>query len=225
MFREIRSHYEILDLLRLRHRIYFEERQYAEPKPHGLDLTPHDHLSRFYGVFRGRELVGGVRFAFRVEQETASMMRGIRQEFQWPEEEASMGQLPSEEAFDVRIIGARASEIDVEPGRFVLTSGLSGWVGPQVLVSVLAVLLLEGARLYLYSCGTKIGQRYARYMTPAWTLRPQGKGLGGFAFPTPTIAAIGSPNDSPYIQLARAAADELRVFGSILLPPRLPEGL
>jgi hypothetical protein len=39
VFRELTAPSEAVALLRLRHRVYFEERGYGSPKPFGLDLT------------------------------------------------------------------------------------------------------------------------------------------------------------------------------------------
>jgi hypothetical protein len=222
LFREVCSYDEVLDLLRLRHSIYFEKHQYGDPRPHGVDITPHDHLSKLYGVFRGKELVGGVRFVFRHETPVATVIQEIQADVQDYTTRTYRG-LPSERAFDVRGTGSE-DRIDVELGRFVLTSGQENWVSSQVLISVLAVCLLERVRLYLYACSTKIAPRYARYMAPTWTLtESQAEGLDGFAFPLKTIAAIGAPDDSAYLLAAQSAADELRTQGFITLPNRHPK--
>src|SRR4051812_4003436 len=101
VFRELREPEEIVDLLRLRHRIYFEQSGYGTPKPFGLDLTAHDLRSRLFGVFKGTQLVGGLRLVFRTEQSSAPLLRAVRAVIAEVIATAPTDALPSEEAFDI----------------------------------------------------------------------------------------------------------------------------
>jgi hypothetical protein len=125
IFRELSDPREVVALMRLRHRVYFEHRAYGPPKTHGIDLTSHDHRARLYGVFSGDDLIGGVRMVHRTEQPLALVIRAVRAALQDDTPESQVPVLPSEEAFDVEdVIGEQSGLVDVELGRFTLLPGI-----------------------------------------------------------------------------------------------------
>jgi hypothetical protein len=226
VFRELSDPREVLALMRLRHRVYFEHRAYGPPKAHGIDLTSHDHRAQLYGVFSGNDLIGGVRMVHRTEQPLAPVIRAMRAALQDDTLESQSRVLPSEEAFDLEdAVGVQSSLVDVELGRFVLLPGISPAVSAHVLIAVLAVLVVRQHRLYLYSCAARIAPRYARYMRPDWTLtrlRQNSVGVAGFAFPVETVAAVGAAKNSPYFSTVQRAADELSRTGRLIFPRAVP---
>src|ERR1700755_3105497 len=120
VFQELSSPSEVVALLRLRHRVYFEQQQYGPVKPLRLDLTAHDARSRLFGVMQDGTLVGGVRIVYRTEQPLAEFFRALRA---GADEQPQPGsaELPSEEAFDLSArMGELRSSVDVEIGRLTL---------------------------------------------------------------------------------------------------------
>lgn len=224
VFRELSDPREVVALMRLRHRVYFEHRGYGPPKAHGIDLTSHDHRARVYGVFAGDDLIGGVRMVHRTEQPLALVIRAVRAALQDDTPESQSSALPSEEAFDLQEgVGAQSEQVDVELGRFTLLPGSHPAVSAHVLIGVLAVLMAEQHRMYLYSCAATIAPRYARYMRPDWTLTQlRRNSIEGFAFPVETVAAVGSAQNSPYLSTVRRAADDLRRTGQLIFPRAFP---
>jgi hypothetical protein len=221
-FRELHDPEELVVLLRLRHRIYFEQQQYGQTKALALDLTTHDTRSRLYGVFRDRALIGGVRVVFRNEQPTAALFRALRVVAESGPEQTS-DRLPSEEAFDLRAsLGAeQAALVDAELSRLTLERTLAApWVVRQVIMATLAAVESQGCRLYLYSCASEIARSYARITNPRVTLAqhaPHGIASDGFVFPKPTVAAVATVSDSPYAATVGRYVRELRQAGAIVL--------
>jgi hypothetical protein len=201
VLRELHKPAEIVSLVRLRHRIYFEEQAYGSPKALGLDLTAHDTRTRLLGIFHGDRLVGGIRAVYRTEQSASIVFRALRAVAEDETPEAAPLRLPSEEAFDLsRVPGLSPQDVHVELGRFVL-GGMTGvpWLAARAIVGALAVLQADHCPYYLYSCGISIARRYARVTRPRWTLHePIAPGIASdnFTFPVPTIAAIARPEDA-----------------------------
>jgi hypothetical protein len=228
VYRELTSPSDVVALLRLRHRIYFEERAYGSPKPLGIDLSVHDANARLFGVFLGRELVGGVRFVFRGEQALAPVLHTLHAVVAGRTAEVRPTCLPSEEAFDLAgALGPRAGLVDVEVGRLtVLPSKVGREAVSQILIASISVLLLARCRFYLYSCATSLAKRYARATNPRWTLNePVADGIGsdGFPFPKRTVAAVAAAEDTPYLEAALSYAHTLHERGFIeLATPVLP---
>jgi predicted GNAT family N-acyltransferase len=228
LFRELTSASDVVALLRLRHRIYFEERSYGTPKPFGIDLTAHDACARLFGVFVGAQLVGGVRLVFRREQALAPVVHTLRAVIDPHAAVVTPRCLPSEEAFDLAAtLGPRARLVDVEIGRLAVSHPA---VGPQavlqIMIATLAVLLLSGCRLYLYSCATALSKRYARVANPRWSAFAaiaDGIGSDGFPFPKETVAAVAAAEDTPFFEQAIAYANAMqeRGFIEIARPLRL----
>ena len=221
-FRELDDPSELVSLLRLRHRVYVEQCSYGAAKPLGLDLTAHDARSRLFGVFRGELLVGGVRFVFRQEQRHATIMRALHAVAEHEKLDRTSRLLPSEEAFDlVAPLGPRRELIDLEVSRLItLRPGVEPGLVLEIMIATLAAAHLASCRMYLYSCSTQLGPRYARVTNPRWTFsEPVSAGIESdrFAFPLPTIAAVAAVEDSPYLEQALAYADELERTGRIAL--------
>jgi len=225
--REIRDVEQLVVLLRLRHRIYFEQEQYGAIKPLRLDLTAHDSRSRLIGVYQDGVLVGGSRVVLRSEQSLASSFRALRNVADLaPEPETR--QLPSEEAFDLAAaIGADAQLVDAEVGRLTLDARVvSPVLGSRMVLATLAHAYAGGARMYLYSCARILAKRYARLTNPRHIVET--KLQGGFAsdnfvFPKPTIAAVAAVEDSPYARLILEYARQVRERGFIDMLEDHPE--
>ncbi len=218
IFRELGTPSEVLALLRLRHRVYFEERGYGRPKPFGIDLTTHDTHARLYGLFRGAELVGGLRIVFRREQALGAVLRTVRALVAGDAVGVEPASLPSEEAFDLsRTLGPRAALVDVEVGRLVvLRPGVDRGAVLEVMIATVGLLLLLPCRFYLYSCARELAARYARVTNPRWTLlEPTSDGIGsdGFPFPKSTVAAVAAAEESPYLEAALDYAHSFRERG------------
>jgi hypothetical protein len=222
VFRELRDPVEIVALIRLRHRIYFEENGYGPPKPLGLDLTAHDARTRLFGVFRGDCLVGGVRVVYRTEQAASLVFRAVRAAVNETAPLASSPLLPSEEAFDLReLSGLSPSDVQAELGRFAMdrTAGIP-WLVSRTITGAIAVLLAERCPHYLYSCAATLAKRYARFTNPLFTFEraiADGIGSDGFVFPVPTIAAVARPADAPLGDTLRRYVEQLKETGAILL--------
>jgi hypothetical protein len=213
-FREILDPTEVVEVLRLRHRIYFEQQQYGPARALRLDLTSHDSRSRVFGVFRGEKLVGSVRLVLRKQQPLAAMFRALRAVAESSPEEVST-RLPSEEAFDVRAsIGSQGELIDGELGRFALDSGaIPVHLAPRVVIASLAAAHQAGCRLYLYSCSISIAKAYARVTKPRYILSEHadtGIASDHFIFPKPTLAAVAAVEDSPFSGTIDSYASQLR---------------
>jgi hypothetical protein len=222
VYRELTSPSDVVALLRLRHRVYFEERAYGSPKPLGIDFSIHDANARLFGVFRGAELVGGVRFVFRCEQALAPVLHTLRVMVEGRPAELSPTCLPSEEAFDLAgTLGPRARLVDVEVGRLTVLHPQVGRAAVfQIMIASISVLLLWRCRFYLYSCATALAKRYARATNPRWLLHePLADGIGsdGFPFPKRTVAAVAAAEDTPYLEAALAYAHTLHERGFIEL--------
>jgi hypothetical protein len=223
-FRALRAPHEVVELLRLRHRVYFEECGYGSLRPHHHDLTAHDLRSRLFGVYLGPRLVGGLRLVFRTEQPEALVLAAVRAALQEKLPLATGDGLPSEEAFDLR--GAAdplLARPDVEIGRLALLRDVRN---PELLFSVmlatLTALHVAGARSYLYSCARERAARFAQVANPRLVLeQPCAEGFASdhFVFPLPTVAVLSVPSDSPYFGRACAAEAELRRSGQIVLSP------
>lgn len=218
VFREITSLEEALGLLKLRHRIYFEKKQYGNPKESGLDLTPHEPCSRLFGCFRGREIVGGIRLVYRTEQLMSRILVGL-QNTDW-----KPGVLPSEAAFDCKLkMGHLYSDLAVEIGRFTIVRGNGRVIAAQALVALLGVLLVENPGFYLYSCSTRMAAHFAKYLQPRWSIsNPTAQGFLGFDFPKETSGHIGIAIDTPYISAAQAVAEEFNQTKQVLLAESMP---
>jgi hypothetical protein len=220
VFRELAEPAEVVTLLRLRHRIYFEECAYGAQKPLGLDLTVHDLRSRLFGVFRAGLLVGGLRIVLRAEQRLAPALRAIHAVVRDSSFEDTCS-LPSEEAFALQpVLGARHALVDAEVGRFVVVrSAVDREAVLQIMVATLAVLYLERCRLYLYSCASELAERYAQVAQPRWQLNQDSAGIlsDGFPFPRLSVAGVAAVEDSPHLQGALCYARELARVGSIRL--------
>ena len=217
--REIVDPVEVVELLRLRHRIYFEEQEYGPSKCLRLDLTAHDRRSRLFGVFQGGQLVGGWRIVLRTEQRLENLFRSLRAVAEL-EPEPHSRQLPSEEAFDVPLsLGASAELVDAEIGRLTLdTSRVPPWLGFRLIPATLATTRVAGARLYLYSCATSLAKRYARVSNPRFMLDARARpGIASdrFVFPKPTVAAVAAVEDSPYRAVVEHYARQLVERGSV----------
>lgn len=232
LFRELTAARDVVALLRLRHRVYFEERGYGDPKPLGIDLSVHDAYARLYGVFRGAELVGGVRFVFRHEQALAPVLHTLRAVTDGQSSEPRPSCLPSEEAFDLQsTLGARARLVDVEVGRLtMLHPRIHRGAVLQVLIASIGVMLLSRCRFYLYSCAVELAERYARATNPRWTLHePFSDGIcsDGFPFPKRTVAAVAAGEDTPYLETALAYAHSLheRGYAELFRPASQPANL
>jgi hypothetical protein len=222
VYRELTSPSEVVALLRLRHRIYFEERGYGTAKPFGIDLSVHDANARLFGVFRGTELVGGLRLVCRSEQALAPVLHTLRALVDDRTSEPRHGGLPSEEAFDLaKALGPRAALVDVEVGRLaVVHPYVSRGAVLQIMIATVGVLLLSRCRFYLYSCASELAKRYARVSRPRWTLlAPNVAGIGSddFPFPKRTVAAVAAAEDTPYLEQALSYAHALHVRGFIEL--------
>jgi hypothetical protein len=117
------------------------------------------------------------------------------------------------------VLGARALLIDAEVGRLIMARpSLGRDVTLQVMVATLAVLLMERCRFYMYSCAEVMAERYARVTNPRWRLtepRQTGIGADAFVFPVKTVAAVAAAEDSPYLELAFAAAKILERGGEV----------
>jgi hypothetical protein len=167
-----------------------------------------------------------VRMVHRTEQALALVIRAVRAALQDDTPESQTAVLPSEEAFDLQeVVGAQSALVDVELGRFTLLPGVHPAVSANVLIAVLAVLMAERHRMYLYSCAATIAPRYARYMRPDWTLtqlRQNSLGVEGFAFPVETVAAVGAAQNSPYLSTVQRAAEELSRTGQLIFPRSFP---
>ena len=227
VFQELSSPSEVVALLRLRHRVYFEQQQYGPGKPLRLDLTGHDSRSRLFGVFQAGALVGGVRIVYRTEQPLAEVFRALRDVADEPAEPVSDA-LPSEEAFDlIGQVGSLRASIDAEIGRFTLAPGaLSPRLVNKVMLACLAVLRAEPCGLYLYSCASSLAPRYARVANPrfSWDSHEQpGIASDGFTFPKPTVARAAAVEDSPYLDVIDMYARELCQSGAIDLSAERPE--
>lgn len=218
ILRELHAPAEVLALLQLRHRVYFEERGYGRPKPFGIDLTAHDTHARLYGLFRGPELVGGLRIVFRHEQSLGVVLQTLRVLLAGDAPWAQPVSLPSEEAFDLpRSLGVRAALVDVEVGRLVvLRPGVDQGAVLEVMIAILGLLLLLPCRFYLYSCARELAARYARVTHPRWTLlEPSAAGIASdeFPFPKASVAAVAAAEDSPYLEVALDYARSFRERG------------
>ena len=221
---------EIVSMLRLRHRIYFEEKRYGAPKPLGLDLTAHDERCRLFGVFLDSALIGGMRLVYRNEQAANLVFRAVRAVASDARPLPSSPLLPSEEAFDLsRVPGLPAPDVRAEFGRLVL-DGHAGvpWVLAHTITAGLAALYAEGCPLYMYSCAASLAKRYARVVNPTWTLNhaaSEGIRSDGFVFPKPTIAAIARPEDAALGASFQDYVQQLNRSGAIVLsrePPAVP---
>ncbi len=222
LFREICDPAEVVGLLRLRHRIYFEECKYGPSKPLALDLTAHDMRSRFFGVFRGQVLAGGVRLVFRSEQPLAGALRALHAAAQDRPPGECGPLLPSEEAFELRqALGQRQELIDVEVGRLVVARPAVGRGATlAIAIATLAALHLARCRFYLYACAVELAPRFARVANPRWVLghgAQAGIRADGFAFPKRSVAAVATLEDSPHLAEAIRCAEELARSGAICL--------
>jgi hypothetical protein len=226
-FRELVEPVEVVALLRLRHRIYFEEQHYGPNKELRLDLTAHDARSRLYGVFQDGVLVGGVRLVFRDEQALAPVFRALRAVAE-TEPGPDSHALPSEEAFQlVASLGPEHRRVDVEIGRLTLDSHVvAPWLVQHVTLAILAAVRTSCCRLYLYSCATSLAKRYARIASPQFRLETHsapGIASDHFLFPKPTVAAVAAVDDSPYLNVIEDYAMRLAHDGVIDLGADLPE--
>jgi hypothetical protein len=222
VYRELTRESEVVALLRLRHRIYFEQRGYGKPKPLGIDLTAHDANARLFGVFSGAELVGGLRIVFRYEQALGPVLRTLHALVHDSRPAPIVAGLPSEEAFDLKqTLGPRAALVDVEVGRLaVVQPGVARGAVLQIMIASMGVLLLTRCRFYLYSCAEALAPRYARVTKPRWTLcEPTADGIASddFPFPKRTVAAVAAAEDTPYLEQALACAHALHERGFVEL--------
>lgn len=218
VMRELSAPAEAVAFLRLRHRVYFEERGYGSPKPFGVDLTTHDSHARFYGVFRGPDLVGGLRLVFRREQALAAVLHTLRALIVGGAPASPPASLPSEEAFDLNpALGPRAALVDVEVGRLVvLRPGVDRDAVLQIMIATVGLLLQLRCRFFLYSCARELAGRYARVTNPRWTLdEPSAEGItsDGFPFPKATVAAVAAPEETHYFERALAYAQSFHERG------------
>jgi hypothetical protein len=224
-FRELCEPAEIVAMVRLRHRVYFENNHYGPLKPLGLDLTAHDTRSRLYGVFRDAELIGGVRLVYRTEQASANVFRALRAVVGDATPFACGSLLPSEEAFDLHSVpGLETKDLQVEMGRFVLEgTARVPWLAPHAIVSLIAVVQAQRCPLYMYSCATTLAKQYARVTNPFWTLeQPTGVGIhsDGFVFPKPSVAAVARPEDGLMREALLDYAAQLHQTGVATLAAR-----
>jgi hypothetical protein len=222
VYRELTTPREVVALLRLRHRIYFEERGYGEAKPFGIDLSAHDVNARLFGVFRGPELVGGLRLVYRSEQALAPVLQTMHALVEGRASDPHPVGLPSEEAFDLaQALGPRSALVDVEVGRLTVVHPHVGRGAVlQIMIATVGVLLLSRCRFYLYSCASELAKRYARVSQPRWTLlEPNANGIGtdDFPFPKRTVAAVAAAEDTPYLAEALSYAHALHTRGFIEL--------
>ncbi|MET0287567.1 MAG: GNAT family N-acyltransferase [Polyangiales bacterium] len=220
VFRELKEPAEVVTMLRVRHAVYFEQNRYGATKPLGIDLTAHDQHARLFGVWRGDELVGGVRVVCRHDQPLAPVIRAMRAVVDQGVAEQCSRALPSEEAFDLAsVLGARRELIDAEVGRlFVCRERAEPGVVRKMMVATLAVLHLLRARLYLYSCAVALASRYAAVAKPRWVFEAeQGGGIraDNFVFPSQSRAGVAGIDDSPYFVQALELAAELAETGAI----------
>lgn len=228
LFRELSAPAEIVAFLRLRHKVYFEERGLGVPKPYGLDLTAYDARSRMFGLFRASALVGGVRLVLREPQAQAGVLRALHAVTGAGIEERSDGRFPSEEFFDIcGRTGLYPELIDFEPGRLVAERpGLGRGLLREVSIALLAAAHLAGCRLYVYSASPEMCARYAPVTNPRWTVdecRHDVFEADGFRMPRTSRAAVGVLYDSPCLGRVVAYARELTSFGFARLTtdPRL----
>jgi hypothetical protein len=218
VFRELSTPAEIVAFLRLRHKVYFEERGLGVPKPYGLDLTAYDARSRMFGLFRGGALIGGSRIVLREPQAQAGALRALHAITGAGIEERSDGRFPSEEFFDVcGHTGLYPELIDFEPGRLVAERpGLGQGFLREVSIAVLAAAHLAGCRLYVYSASPEMCARYAPVTNPRWTIdqcRTDVFEADGFRMPRTSRAAVGVLYDSPFLARVIGYARELRSAG------------
>jgi hypothetical protein len=218
VFRELSAPAEIVAFLRLRHKVYFEERGLGVPKPYGLDLTAYDARSRMFGLFRGGALIGGSRIVLREPQAQASALRALHAVTGAGIEERSDGRFPSEEFFDVcGHTGLYPELIDFEPGRLVAERpGLGRGLLREVSIALLAAAHLAGCRLYVYSASLEMCTRYAPVTNPRWTIedcRTDVLESDGFRMPRTSRAAVGVLYDTPFLARVIAYARQLRGFG------------
>lgn len=228
VLRELKEPVEVVELLRLRHKVYFEQKHYGARKPLGLDLTAYDPRSRLFGLFRDRELVGGLRLVFRHDQPLASVMRGIRAVVEDVVAEQRSNALPSEQAFDFSVEpDLRPEHVEVEVGRLVVSRGAVGCSAVlKLMVGALAVLVtvLE-SKFYLYSCAASMAKRYAIVTNPRWTL----EGVTGSSkyadvdVLTRSRAGVAAVRDSRYFDCAQSYAAEFAQTGAITLSRALPK--
>lgn len=228
VLRELKEPDEVVSLIRLRHRVYFEERGYGATKPLRLDLSAYDPRSRLLGLFCDHQLVGGLRLVFRDDQPLAAVMRTIRAVVGDVVREQRARTLPSEEALDLADEPEMRRElVEVEVGRLVVSRGtVSAGVVLRMMVATLAVLVAHDVTLYMYSCAVGMARRYAIVTRPRWTLalrERNGIHSDGFEFPSRSCVAIASPPDSPYYESARRYADEFAQTGAITLSSALPK--
>lgn len=228
VLRELKEPDEVVASIRLRHRVYFEERGYGATKPLNLDLTAYDPRSRLFGLFRDGQLVGGLRLVFRDDQPLAAVMRTIRAVVGDVVSEQRASTLPSEEALDLAAEPGMTRElVEVEVGRLVVSRGaVSASVVLRMMVATLSVLISSNVHLYMYSCAVGMARRYAIVTRPRWThalLEHKGIHSDGFEFPSRSCVAIASPPDSPFYELARSYVDEFVETGSITLSAALPK--
>jgi hypothetical protein len=228
VFRELSAPAEIVAFLRLRHKVYFEERGLGVPKPYGLDLTAYDARSRMFGLFRGGVLIGGSRIVLREPQAQAGALRALHAVTGAGIEERLDGRFPSEEFFDVcGRTGLYPELIDFEPGRLVAERpGLGQGFLREVSIAVLAAAHLAGCRLYVYSASPEMCARYEPVTNPRWTIdecRSEVFESDGFRMPRASRAAVGVLYDTPFLDRVIAYARELRGFGFVRLTtaPRL----
>jgi len=229
VLRELKEPSEVVSLIRLRHRIYFEERGYGATKPLKLDLTAYDPRSRLFGLFCDGHLVGGLRLVFRDDQPLAAVMRAIRAVVGDVVNEQHGRMLPSEEALDLAAEPGMGCDLaEVEVGRLVVSRGaVSAGVVLRMMVATLAVLISRNVPLYMYSCAAgMMARRYALVARPRWTFELlEGKGIesDGFEFPLRSCVAIASPTDSQFCESAQSYVDEFAQTGSITLSSLLPK--
>jgi len=222
IFRELLHPAEIVAMLRLRHRIYFEENGYGVTKPLGLDLTAHDACSRLFGVFCDGSLRGGVRVVYRTAQASAMVFGALHAVVDASAPLTTSPLLPSEEAFDLASMpGVVPKDVHAELGRFALErTAAVPWLAQRTIRSVVAVLHAEHCPLYMYSCAKVVAKRYARVTNPCWTLQQSkrdGIGSDHFVFPKPTIAAVARPEDATEGDVLRHYVRQLRRTGMIVL--------
>jgi hypothetical protein len=227
IFRELLHPGEIVTMLRLRHRIYFEENGYGVSKPLGLDLTAHDACSRLFGVFCDGSLLGGVRVVYRTAQASAMVFDALHAVVDAPAPLTASSLLPSEEAFDLASVpGIVPKDVHAELGRFALErTAAVPWLAQRTIRSVVAALHAEHCPLYMYSCAKAVAKRYARVTNPCWTLqqcRTDGIRSDNFVFPKPTIAAVARPGDATENDVLRDYVLQLRRTGMIVLNPEQP---
>lgn len=225
VFRELEDPAEIVALMRLRHRIYFEDNAYGAHKPLQLDLTVHDSRSRLFGVFRAGQLVGGVRIVYRTEQANARIFRALHAVVRDTAVIASASDLPSEGAFDLHAVpGTQPAQIEAELGRFVLDrTASSPWLVQHLMTCSIAVLHRQGCEAYLYSCSTTNAKSYARIANPYWTFgqaTSPGMHSDQFLFPKPTVASVARPKDARPNAALHDYVDQLVQHDEIEFVPR-----